>query len=72
MEDKEKVEINGEIYEYSAFYDRLELTGDRDGTYSQPAIACPKCRDFAFRITYGEWECVANCKCGHSMTIYDG
>ena len=71
MEDKQMIEINGSTYAYSAFYKRLELKNAED-TYERPAIACPKCWGFAFKITYGNYECIANCKCGHTMTIYDG
>lgn len=72
MEDKQRVEINGTVYEYSSFYKRLQRPDFEDGTYDKPAIACPKCWSTDFKITYGEWCCIANCKCGHAMDVYDG
>lgn len=71
MKDRDIVKINGVDYEYLMYYDRLQRPGD-DGTRENPAICCPKCRRTTFYITYGDYECVANCLCGHSMTIYDG
>ena len=72
MKDGDKIEVNGVTYKYCAFYDRLERPDEEDGTWMEPAIACPKCKSVEFRITYGEWCCVANCGCNHSMTVYDG
>lgn len=72
MKDKGRIEINGAVYQYNEFYDRLERPEFEDGTSEQPAIACPKCKGLEFRITYGEWCCIANCRCGHSMDVYDG
>jgi hypothetical protein len=72
MKEGDKIEIDGVVYQYCAFYDRLEQPNFQDGTYEKPAIACPKCKGVVFRISYGEWCCIANCKCGHSMTVYDG
>jgi len=68
MEDNEKVEINGIIYKYSHYYERLQAIEDNIA----PAIACPKCNAVDFQLSYGDYECIANCKCGHSMTVYDG
>ena len=69
MKDKETVMINGVDYEYDSYYDRLCLSNDED---SSPGVACPKCHNTTFSISYGNYRCIANCKCGHSMTIYDG
>lgn len=55
---------------YVEFYDRLEKKDDNNTI--APAILCPKCLNSTFTISYGEWECIANCSCGHKMTIYDG
>ena len=70
MKDKEIVAIDGVDYEYCSFYKRLEQPND--GSVEHPAIACPKCHGMIFSITYGTYKCIANCKCGNSMTIYDG
>lgn len=72
LKDEEKVEVNGVVYHYDAYYERLQLPDFQDGDYNVPAIACPKCHNLDLRLGYGEWECVAYCKCGHSMTVYDG
>jgi hypothetical protein len=68
MKDGEIVKINNLDYRYSKFYDRLELIGNE----SKEHIACPKCNSTTFTISYGTYECIANCSCGHSMTVYDG
>jgi len=65
--DKDVTTINGVEYEYSAFYKRLCRTEDE-----APAIACPLCHGVEFTISYGNYECIANCSCGNSMVIYDG
>ena len=67
MKDQEKVQINGKDYFYHEYYERLQAEKD-----NKPAIACPKCHNTTFEISYGQYECIANCKCGHQMTIYDG
>ena len=67
MQDNEKIEINGIIYEYSKYYDRLE--SERDEI---PGVLCPKCYNDTFQLSYGNYEIIAHCKCGHSMTVYDG
>lgn len=64
--------INGIKYVYVSSYDRMELPDFDDGTRYRPAIACPQCFGTKFSISYGDWECIAHCECGHSMTIYDG
>ena len=71
MKDKETVTIDGVDYQYDSYYDRLERP-EHDGSVQHPAIACPKCQRTTFCITYGNYQCIANCQCGHSMTIYDG
>ena len=67
MKDGKKVKIEGVNYFYDANYDRLESKKD-----DKPAIACPKCHNTTFKISYSRYECIANCRCGHQMTIYDG
>ena len=60
-------------YTYSKFYKRLELTnGQKITTDNTPEIICPMCMNYKFYITYGAYECIGNCDCGHKMTIYDG
>ena len=68
MKDKETVIINNKEYVYESYYQRLELKKS-DGLDS---IACPKCSNIYFSISYKSYECIANCKCGHFMTIYKG
>lgn len=70
MKDKDKVIIDNQEYEYSEFYKRLEINTDNPN--NKPEIACPKCHNTLFTINYGHYECIANCKCGHKMTVYDG
>lgn len=79
LADEQEVVVQGVTYRYSAFYERLELhefddghSCMADGTRENPAILCPECHRAEFRITYGNYECIANCACGHTMTIYDG
>lgn len=72
MKDNEKIIIDGVEYQYCASYDRLELPDFQDGTAEVPAIRCPKCHGMEFRIGYGNWCCIAFCKCGHQMDVYDG
>ncbi len=70
MEDNEIVKIGYKNYKYNEFYKRLEL--DSQESQYKESIACPICKNTSFTISYGKYECIANCKCGHSMTIYDG
>lgn len=65
MEHNEIVIINNKEFIYNSSYDRLE-------SELFPQIACPKCKNTLFQISYGNYECIANCKCGHKMTVYDG
>ena len=38
-----------------------------------PEILCGKCEHDLFRITFGEFECIATCAaCGHGAVVYDG
>lgn len=67
--DNEIIEINGLKYQYSGFYQRLSLKTENENI---PNILCPICHNSKFWISYGEYKCVANCECGHHMTIYDG
>jgi hypothetical protein len=69
MKNKEKITINGKEYEYSEFYDRLEII---DNIKNLEQVACPKCNNTFFSISYGNYQCIANCKCGHKMEIYGG
>lgn len=70
MENNDVVLINSKQYEYNGFYGRLKLLDTEEE--SKEEIACPKCLGTEFSISYGNYECIANCKCGHSMTVYDG
>lgn len=63
--------INNLRYFYNEFYNRLEVIGEHENQ-TKAHIACPKCHNTSFQINYGNYECIANCKCGHSMTVYDG
>lgn len=67
MKDKEIIIVNGREYEYHKTDDVLKGI-ERDA----PAVICPKCHNDTFEISYGHYECIALCKCGHSMTIYAG
>lgn len=69
MKDKDIVAINNTHYRYNEFYDRLEVLKKHKTTKE---IACSKCKNREFSISYGDYECIANCNCGHSFTIYDG
>lgn len=70
MLDKQKINIDGIEYEYSNDYDRLESYEFNSNIKNQ--VRCSKCFNDVFQISYGSYECIANCKCGHSFTIYDG
>jgi hypothetical protein len=73
MKDDEIIEIDGLNYRYCAYYKRLQLCGhEQEKNPEHPAIVCPECKNTLFRITYGDYECIANCKCGHIMVVYDG
>ena len=71
MKDKEIVKINGVEYEYCSHDDAL-FRPSHNGSVEHPVVACPKCHGMKFSITYGNYVCIANCECGHSMSIYDG
>lgn len=68
MKDKDKIIHNGTAYVYYSSYGRFEAE-DRE---SKHAILCPKCMASMFSISYGDYECIANCVCGNSFVIYDG
>jgi len=77
MKDKEEITIDGEIFVYDDFYDRLQHKDALNRLWSDiidviPSIRCSKCTGKSFEISYGNYECIANCPCGHSFTIYDG
>lgn len=65
IKDQDKVIINDKTYTYSSYYKRL-VSEDYD------SIACPMCHNISFTLSYGEYELIAHCKCGHSMVVYDG
>lgn len=67
MKDNSIIIINKRKFKFNKFYRRLEALDEKS-----PVIACPKCKNTKFKISYGTYECIANCECGHSMTIYDG
>lgn len=64
--DNEIVEINNISYAYDAFYKRLE------NDTQNPAIVCPICYNTKFEISYSNYSCIANCKCGHKFEVYGG
>ncbi len=67
MKDRQKITHNGVVYIYDEFYDRLDT--DEDVKWQ---VLCPKCMSSMFSISYGYYDqCIANCVCGHSFTIYD-
>lgn len=75
----DKVVLNGTTFVYCEFYERLEVESgfgcDGGVTSKAPQIACPCCHGTKFTIGYGNngnYECIANCDCGHSMVVYDG
>lgn len=37
-----------------------------------PAVLCGVCLASKFTISYDDYECIANCECGHSFAIYTG
>lgn len=67
-----KVQINNLEYTYSPFYDRLQIEEDSEEKSVVGCIRCVRCHNDSFRISYGDYECIANCVCGHSFTIYEG
>lgn len=64
-----QITINNRRYYPS--YERLIIIEDHAET-SKAHVACPKCHNTTFEISFGNYKCIANCKCGHSMTVYDG
>ena len=59
------IQYLGNIYSYNEFYKRYEsLSSD-----TKFAILCPKCKSAWFSISYGDYECIANCRCGNSFVI---
>lgn len=74
MKDKEIITIEGITYEYNEYYKRLNVLGACSGLGEKTniQIRCPKCHNGFFSIKYGNYECIAVCKCGHEMTVYDG
>lgn len=68
--DNEIIKIGGKDFKYVEYYQRLQSV---DFTENNPIqIACPRCQNTQFTIGYGSYECIAYCKCGHSMVVYDG
>ena len=71
----EKVVLNGVTFKYDEYYKRLEVERDADDDDrigAKVEVACPCCHGTKFTIGYGNYECIANCDCGHSMVVYDG
>lgn len=68
MKDGDTIIHNGITYMYDSYYDRF--TSFTSGTKFE--VLCPKCLSGMFSISYGTNECIANCVCGHSFTIYNG
>lgn len=67
MEDNESVTINNKIFLYDHYYKRLRAEDS-----GVPQIACPNCHNTQFQLSYGDYELIAHCNCGHTMTVYDG
>jgi hypothetical protein len=68
MNDKEIIIVNGIEYEFIEYYNRLE----RKDSKIAPVVLCSNCRNDSFRLSYGDYECIAHCKCGNTFTVYDG
>lgn len=71
LKDNQKIEIEGRIYTYNAYYKRLVCKHHPE--YND-RVRCPNCYSTYFKIGYNDgcYECVAYCDCGHSMVVYDG
>ena len=67
MKEGEKVVINNKEFEYDE--DAEALFSEKTAS---PQVACPKCKNTKFEISYGNYECIANCNCGHKMSVYTG
>ena len=67
MNDGQEVIIKNRVFTYNSFYKRLE---SEDGEIT--STACPMCNGDLFKISYGTYECIANCSCGNSFIVYDG
>jgi hypothetical protein len=67
LKQGQEFKVNDIIYKYCSFYQSLQSQDDE-----YPAILCPLCYASRFWISYGNYECIANCDCGHKMVIYDG
>ena len=63
-----KVQIDNEEFVYEPFYDRLKAVKKE----TIGCIRCVDCHNDNFRISYGNYECIANCSCGNSFVIYEG
>jgi len=37
-----------------------------------PEIMCPECLNTKFEISYGDYQLICICNCGHTMVVYDG
>jgi hypothetical protein len=63
------VVIDGKSYVYSDYYKLLNRVDTED---KERSVMCPECHGTQFEIGYGSFECIATCKCGHRMVVYDG
>lgn len=61
--------INGRKYTHSR-YGTAMLESENDTIPGH--LACPKCLSTEFMISYGNYSCIATCKCGFSEEIYSG
>lgn len=69
MKNNEIININGIDYEYSEYYKKLNIV---DESKSNVHVLCPLCLNSLFSLRYGDYELIAQCSCGHEMTVYDG
>lgn len=69
--DEEIIEINGIKYKPSQWDGDKHLESVK-GQETTAKIACIKCHNTEFQISYGRYECIATCKCGNSMVVYSG
>ena len=78
MKDRKEVIVEGEIYKYSKFYNRLESYEILENGYhiwSQkegvPSIRCPKCHNdkFVIRIPGGYGSTTLHCECGEVLEM---
>lgn len=64
---------NGRKYNYDVYCDRLDASyPEEPEVFEPPDVLCPHCLNDSFKITYGNYQCIAVCSCGHRMRIYEG